>query len=87
MVDDSQHNEREVLRILNFSGHKYVVIPVLKCKTILLEKILYRYNVKAIHIAIHGKPNKIEFLDSDLGYRGFKNIFMRTNTSLNFLFF
>lgn len=86
MVDDSRHTEREVLRILDFSGHKYVVIPVLKCKTTLFEKILYRYNVKAIHIASHGKPNKIEFLDSDLGHRGFKNIFMRTNTSLDLLF-
>ncbi len=86
MEDDSRHTEREVLRILDFSGYKYVVIPVLKCTTNLFEKILYRYNVKAIHIASHGKPNKIDFLDSGLGHIGFKNIFKRTNTSLDFLF-
>ena len=86
MVDDIRHTEREVFRNLDFSGYKYVVIPILKCKTSLFEKLLLRYIVKAIHIASHRKPNKIEFLDSYLEHRGFKNMFMKTNTSLDFLF-
>lgn len=86
MLDDSLQTEREVLRILDFTGSKYVVIPIFKCTTSLFEKILSKYNIKAIHIASHGKPKKIKFLDADLGHRGFINIFKRTHTTLDFLF-